>query len=197
MSILQQFNKRFSSTDLKRMSQDSRTWFKQNVKEVKGNVNRQKLLKDSRTTLMTQPIVGSMVMYFYDPKHAKTLPYYDAFPLVIITDVTPDGWYGINLHYLSPIMRAKLLEQLTATLTNKRYDKNTKFKINYNILQSVRKFKAFQPCFKRYLVQHVNSQVRVIHPKDWETCVFLPTEQFRGNPSNKSHIWGRSRKAIK
>ena len=29
-------------------------------------------------------IIGSMQMFFYDPKYKDTLPYYDKFPLAII-----------------------------------------------------------------------------------------------------------------
>ena len=35
-------------------------------------------------------IEGRMYNFFYDPKHERTLPYYDRFPLAIMIAMTPD-----------------------------------------------------------------------------------------------------------
>jgi hypothetical protein len=41
--------------------------------------------------------VGSMQMFFYDPKTKETLPYYDTFPLVVVVGPAEGGFYGLNL----------------------------------------------------------------------------------------------------
>src|SRR5690606_41052373 len=52
-----------------------------------------------------KPVPGRFYLYKYDPKTKEQMPYYDAMPLVLITDVTPDGWYGINFHYMPPVVQ--------------------------------------------------------------------------------------------
>ena len=61
------------------------------------------------------------MMYFfnYDPKHKETLPYYDRYPLVICVKLLPDGFHGLNLHYLPPMQRAGLLTKLEEVASNK------------------------------------------------------------------------------
>ena len=83
----------------------SRDWFQKNV--TKLQVNRQAILADSRLKRTATNIRGNMYMYFYDPKHKLTLPYYDRFPLTIMVDGAKGGFYGLNLHYLNYNTRAK------------------------------------------------------------------------------------------
>ena len=135
---------------------------------------------------------GSMFKYFYDPKHREKLPYYDMFPLTIMIEPAPDGFYGLNLHYLSPVVRAKFLDKLLETANNKRYDESTRLKLTYQMMKGVNKFKEFKPCFKHYLTKHVNSQIVMVEPPEWEIAIFLPTEQFA--KKSKSHVWGQSKR---
>lgn len=174
-------------------SDQSRKWFREKVKEL-GKVNRHSLLKDPALTTKSRFGIGSMFMFFYDPKHRETLPYYDMFPLTIMVQKAPGGFYGLNLHYLAPVPRAKLMDALLDTVTNKNYDENTKMRINYDILNSARKFKAFQPCFKHYLTSHVDSKIVKVDAPEWEIALFLPTEQFA--KKNKNYVWSQSRKSI-
>ena len=94
-------------------------WFK---KELQGmrTVNRQTLLKDENLKLRSRPLPGRMFMYFYDPKHKKTLPYYDRFPLIFMVEKAEGGFYGLNLHYLPPKQRAIFFDRLTDYSTNKK-----------------------------------------------------------------------------
>jgi len=58
---------------------DAREWFRDEASNIKS-VNSQQMMK---TGVSGSPAMGSMYMFFYDPKYKKTLPYYDRFPLVI------------------------------------------------------------------------------------------------------------------
>lgn len=176
---------------VKPRSEESRKWFRQKVKEL-GAVNRHSLLKDSALTKQNRFIAGKMMMFFYDPKHRKTLPFYDSFPLVIMLEPAPGGFYGLNLHYLSPMVRAKFLDKLMETTNNNKFDETTRFKLTYQLLKSVRKFKEFQPCFKHYLRSQVDSNMVIVEPPEWEIAIFLPTEQFY--KKNKTHVWGNSKR---
>ena len=64
---------------------DSMDWFRDKLRNMR-NINRQQLIKDQRLERVTRPRMGDMYMFFYDPKHKDTLPYYDTFPLIIMVE---------------------------------------------------------------------------------------------------------------
>lgn len=171
----------------------SRQWFRNEVKNIK--VNRRSLLKDPSLEKRNKARIGSMYMYFYDPKHRETLPYYDVFPLTIMVEQVPGGFYGLNLHYLPLALRAKLFDQLVDLTNNKKYDESTRFKLRYDLLKSASKLRLFKPCFKHYLYSQIEGRVAMVEAPVWEMALFLPTEQFR--KSTKSAVWKDSRQAIR
>ena len=178
---------------LRARSVEARRWFRKKTTEL-GGTNRQSLLKDAALKRQGAPSPGDMYMYFYDPKHRQTLPYYDMFPLTIMVEPTRDGFYGLNLHYLSPMLRAKFLDKLMDTANNQRFDDDTKLGLNYQMLKSVAKYREFQPCFKRYLTKHIQGKVAKVEAPEWDIAIFLPIEQFKGK--NKTHVWGASKRMI-
>ena len=89
----------------------SRKWFQRKVKEL-GKVQQRKVLKDDALHKVNKPLIGDMVMYFYDPKLKVELPYYDRFPLTIMVQQAKGGFHGLNLHYFSPTVRALFLDEL-------------------------------------------------------------------------------------
>ena len=137
---------------------------------------------------------GYMYAFKYDPKTKNDLPYYDTFPLIFPVRMDSDGFLGINFHYLPPVLRAKLMNALYSTLTNKKYDDTTKVKISYSILQSASKYRFFKPMLKKYLRSHVRSQFLEVQVNEWDIAIFLPTESFR--KADTGRVWEESRKKI-
>jgi hypothetical protein len=137
---------------------------------------------------------GYMYAFKYDPKTKNDLPYYDTFPLIFPVRMDSDGFLGINFHYLPPVLRAKLMNALYSTLTNKKYDDTTKVKISYSILQSASKYRYFKPMLKKYLRSHVRSQFLEIQVNEWDIAIFLPTESFR--KADTGRVWEDSRKQL-
>jgi hypothetical protein len=137
---------------------------------------------------------GYMYAFKYDPKMKKELPYYDTFPLIFPVRIDSDGFLGINFHYLPPVLRAKLMNALYSTLTNKKYDDSTRVKISYSILQSASKYRYFKPMLKKYLRSHVRSQFLEIQVNEWDMAIFLPTESFR--KADTGRVWEESRKQL-
>ena len=172
----------------------SREWFQSKVKEL-GKVNRQDLLKDDALDPTTREISGSMYMYFYDPKMKNELPYYDRFPLVIMVEQAKGGFYGLNLHYLRPDIRAEFLDKLMNLAPKKLNDRSRVVKMKYDLLKDVQKYKEFKPCFKHYLTGHIKSKMVRVPMTEWEIAVFLPTEQF--SKASKSKVWAESIKIAK
>ena len=170
----------------------AREWFRTAAQEIR-NVNRNRLMTDKKNikTVLDQKCIGKMYTFFYDPKHKETLPYYDLFPLIFLVGFKENGFMGINLHYLPPFLRAKLMDALYQTINNVRYDDTTKLKISYNILNSATKYRYFKPCLKHYLWEHVDGNYLNIEPNNWDAALMLPTEQFR--KATKDQIWRDSR----
>jgi hypothetical protein len=178
---------------IKPRSDESLNWFRLKVKSI-VNPSRDKLLKDSAVKKVNTPLPGRMFMYFYDPKTKETLPYYDKFPLIIMVEKAPKGFYGLNLHYLPPKLRAKFFDKLLEFKNNKKYDNSTRFRITYDFLKSASKLNEFKPCFKRYLNKHVTSTIAEVPSTEWEAALFLPTEQFV--KKSKTSVWSTSKGLI-
>lgn len=175
-------------------TREATQWFRKKASALKS-VRRYDLLKDDIVTKTNKPMPGEMIMYFYDPKTKASLPYYDMFPLVILVDKAPGGWYGMNLHYLHPLVRARFLDRLMDTASDKRYDEDTRLKINYQMLKTAARYKQFAPTFKRYLSKQVESNMVKVNMTEWPIAAFLPTEDFA--KASKSTVWKESSKAYR
>ena len=163
-------------------TKESRAWFMGKVANMRS-INRSALMREDVISLeqprYTRDLIGRMFMFFYDPKTKDDLPYYDKFPLIILVGPAPGGFYGLNLHYLPPIFRAKMLDALMDITNNKAYDETTKFRIRYEVLNRMRKLRYFKPCWKHYLLDHVKGRFGRVHAPEWEIATFLPTAQWK------------------
>jgi len=173
-------------------SLEARNWLRQKAAEVR-TVNPKATIQQG-PFLTNRIITGNMYLFAYDPKTKEDLPYYDRFPLVFPFRRVPDGFYGINLHYLPPLLRAKLMDALYDTVNNDNMDETTRLRINYRILQSAAKFRYFEPCVKHYLNNHVRTRFLWIPADQWETALFLPLERFVG--ATKQQVWKDSRRMV-
>lgn len=172
---------------LKPNTKYSRDWFREkasNIQKINPRTVVDKLRGRSVTRVRADDI-GRMFMYFYDPKTKEQLPYYDRFPLIFVVNVYQDGFLGINLHYLPPMYRAKLMDALYSTINNNRYDATTKLKLSYKLLESTSKLRWFKPCLKRYLYSHVRSNMVEVPVSEWDYCAMLPLERFKKATSLK------------
>lgn len=172
---------------------ESRDWFRKKAQQLR-RVNRRQLMQSEPLQLQSRFAPGAMAMFFYQPKTRDKLPYYDSFPLTIIVDKAEGGFYGMNLHYLPPVLRAKFLDSLLDNTNNKYYDEKTRFAVNYNYLKRSARMKYFKPCFKHYLTEHVRSRFAMVPAPEWEIATFLPTADWQKAGANK--VYADSRKMI-
>ena len=171
-------------------SKQSMNWFRKKVDEL-GNVSRTKVMSDPALKKKSNPDVGDMVMYVYDPKFKKTLPYYDTFPLTIMVQPAPGGFHGLNLHYLSPVVRANFLDELMGLAPKKMTETTRLRSLRYELLKKASKFKEFKPCFKHYLTNHVKGNVVRVPMTEWEIAIFLPIDNFK--KVSRDTVWRYSR----
>jgi len=171
-------------------SKEANVWFQKKAKEL-GPIGKT-VLSDDRLLDGQQTRPGDMVMYIYDPKLKATLPYYDTFPLSIVVGPAKDGFYGINLHYLPPKVRAIFLDKLGDIVSNKKFNATTKFRITYNLLKATKNYKYFKPCFKHYLTKHVSSKIMKVNAAEWNIAIFLQTAKFK--KASEGKVWADSRR---
>lgn len=181
----------------------ARDWYRTQAKEItRTNRNRSqgdKLIRELRSDQDRRQdarfIMGNMYLLAYDPKHKDTLPYYDRFPLIFPINKAKGGFLGLNMHYLPPILRAKLMDQLYTVLNNNRFDETTKLTASYKVLNGAAKFKEFGPCIKHYLNAHVRTKPAYINPTEWDIALFLPTQKFVG--ATATQVYADSRRMIR
>lgn len=137
-------------------------------------------------------LIGNMYLFRYDAHGKDTLPYWDASPLVIPIDLTPDGFLGINFHYLGYLHRALLLDRLRDFNGNQHDRRRDISNVSYSKINAISRYKYFRPALKRYKFDGIQSQLLEVHEGDWEMALFLPIHDFRG--SSARTVWSNSAK---
>lgn len=164
-------NKILKSGLISNKIKQSRTWY------TDAATMAARFIKEgSKTKADVKP--GEMYMFVYDPKNKATLPLYDRFPIIFPVGPAPGGFYGLNFHYLDYEQRAKLLTALMGTMDDEKLTASSKIQISYSIIQNVSQMKDYKLCFKHYLRSHVRSPFIYVRPEDWETAIFLPSDDF-------------------
>jgi len=178
-SLLERFENQRPS-EFKARSEESLIWLRDNMRGMRVNVDR--FYKQSDFNKTDRYLEGRMYSYFYDPKYAEVLPYYDIFPVTLILQLEKNGFMGLNLHYIPPRYRIALLDQLYRYAVKDDEDADdmqTRLRISWDILRSAAKLKWAKPCLKRYLTSHVVGPALEITPDHWDTVAMLPLARFQ------------------
>ena len=156
---------------------DSRDWFRYKASLV-GAISPNRVIAGNADNQRNNVLPGYMYLFNYDAKTKDQLPYWDRFPLIFPFKMEADSFLGINLHYLPPLYRAKLMDALYDLVSNKNFDEKTKLRLSYDMLNASARYKYFEPCIKRYLKSHVKSRFLLIPSNEWDIALFLPLERF-------------------
>ena len=166
----------------------STQWYRDKIKEF-GTPTSLDLIRDGKRD--SKPFYGKLNMFVYDPKFKKKLPYYDTFPLVLPLETYPDGFLGINFHYLPIPLRVKLLDKLTDYSSNDKFDETTRLNVKY---ENVKRIKLIQPTLHKYLYSYTNSAFRRIDADEFVIATMLPVQQFKKASSRE--VWSDSRRML-
>ena len=163
----------------KPFSLKSTDWFQKKIKGLNVNANRtSKQIINSKQSVNTFNI-GNLYCFFYDPKTADQLPYYDSFPLILVLQKTHTGFIGLNLHYLPIELRVTFLRALAPFASTDKDRNIKKLRISYDILMNSKVNRFVKPCIKQYLFSQVNSNIVKIEANEFETAIWLPLQQFK------------------
>lgn len=194
------FTNKLSGPTTKRFNQgevELRDWFRDKALQVTSkstNINRLTTKQSSLANTVPMVRLGRLTMYRYDPKWKDELPYYDKFPMIFPIELYDNGWLGINLHYLPPVYRARLMDAIWDTANNAAYNDTTRMQITYEIMKSAAKFRYFKPCIKRYLTSHIRSPLMEVDVNEWDYALFLPLARFEKARQRK--VWDDSVNSI-
>ena len=149
-------------------------WYRKQVQSM-TTPGARSLIRSGKATL--RPKYGIMNLFGYDPKHKERLPYYDTFPLIFPLEPAKGGFIGLNFHYLPPLARVRFLRSLANTTTDKKFDKSTRYRINWRNNEFMRK------TAKHYLFNHVRTSFLNITAEEMAIAIFLPVARFKkGSP---------------
>ena len=149
-------------------------WYRKKVAAM-TTPGARSLINKGKATL--RPKYGIMNLFGYDPKHKDRLPYYDTFPLIFPLEPAKGGFIGLNFHYLRPGARAAFLRSLANTTTDKKFDKKTRYRINWRNNEFMRK------TAKHYLFNQVRTSFLNITAEEMAIAIFLPVARFKkGSP---------------
>ena len=166
----------------------STAWYREKIKEF-GTPGALDLIRDGKRD--NKPFYGKLNMFVYDPKWKKKLPYYDTFPLVLPLENYPDGFLGINMHYLPISLRVRLLDRLVDFSNNTKFDESTRLVVDYSKLKNV---KLIKPTIHRYLSGQMKSQIRRIDADEFTIATLLPVQRFKKQSAGA--VWSESKGMI-
>ena len=155
----------------------SMDWFRRRIRKDKPIKDHTRVSRDLKTARFE---LGSLCTYVYDPKTKDKLPFYDMFPLVIVLAPAKGGWYGCNLHYLPPTIRAEILLDIGYKRANLG-----------QIAKRIENNPLTRPALKRYLQGQLQSKPVVIPRDEWEIAIQLPFENFIN--ATQKQVWKDSR----
>jgi hypothetical protein len=192
-SKLTQLAKQKTASELQTMGRDAYRWLTKKISSLSNPTGiASTIAREDRGNHFYN---GGLYFFYYDPKTKADLPYYDRFPLVLVLNIEADGFTGLNLHYLPIQYRVAFLDKLMDFAVVDGNKDIQRMNVTYDILNASRRFKEFKPCFKKYLMSHVQSKILAVQPNEWDVAAFLPIQQFRKAAPAK--VWQESLEQIR
>lgn len=172
--------------ELKTLSKQGQGWFRQQIRDIKKNrFNKYQFIINGRQDTVRRLEVGKLYFFEYVAKYggmgsdiptSQQLPVWDRYPLVLPFTTAPNGFIGINLHYLPIRARAWLLDKLLGTANVPA----NKLRINWQILSGLSRIDIGQYATHRYLLNHITSPFRLVRIDDYANAIMLPFAGWYG-----------------
>lgn len=195
VSKLTDLTQQRTAVDYPRFTTDSYKWYVSKINNLRNPVALANQIKKETNRNTNRFLLGGLYCFYYNAKTADQLRYWDAFPLVMPLERYNDGFLGLNFHYLPPRIRAGFMDKLLDRAITDDDNNPTRVRMTYDILSASKRYREFRPCLKKYLYSQIASKILRIQPNEWETAVFLPTQQFQ--KERASTVWRESMSEIK
>ena len=163
----------------------SMRWYRQKVQDLLPKPQVRAMIREGVKTqkVTVRPNFGTMNLFYYRPKGAAKLPYYDIFPLVIpIGRRLNDGFVGLNFHYLSVPQRWLLLERLSMFQVPSELDSFDTGEGAGDVMalfwSKIRRKRGVRPIVKRYLTKNIKSRFLKIELSEMLIALSIPMERF-------------------
>ena len=163
----------------------SMRWYRQKVQDLLPKPQVRAMIREGvkNQKVTVRPNFGTMNLFYYRPKGAAKLPYYDVFPLVIpIGRRLNDGFVGLNFHYLSVPQRWLLLERLSMFQVPSELDAFDTGEGAGDVMalfwSKIRRKRGVRPIVKRYLTKNIKSRFLKIELSEMLIALSIPMERF-------------------
>lgn len=170
-------------------------WLANQLSKIRSTMRQETFIDSSETTTNKSIYPGRMYFFGYSPKTKADLHFWDEFPIVVALHKQRGGFLGLNLHYLSPGLRAQFLNRLLVFVDNPNYldsqDNGARMRVTYGMLKKAASLRLFKHCIKRYEYGHIRTKLAFIPPPEWKAVPFFPLERFKG--ATKEMVWRLSR----
>ena len=160
-------------------------WYRQKVQELLPKPQVRRMIREGYKTqkVTVRPNFGMMNLFYYRPKGAEKLPYYDIFPLVIpMGRRLNDGFVGINFHYLSVPQRWLLLERLLMFQMPSELDSFDSEEGAGEVMalfwSKIKRKRGVKPIVRRYLTKNIQSYFLKIELSEMLIALAIPMERF-------------------
>lgn len=120
-----------------------------------------------KSKVVTDLTIGNLVMFRYNAKTARDLPFYDRNPLVLVVAEENEVFYGTNIHYYKPKERVGIVEYLREDIQSGGED--------------YMGFLFGSAGFHKYLKSYVRSLFLEVAAEEWGKASLLPAEEFVRN----------------
>ena len=160
-------------------------WYRQKVQDLLPQPFARQMIREGfkEGKVTRRPNFGMMNLFYYRPKGAEKLPYYDIFPLVIpLGRRLNDGFVGINFHYLSVPQRWLLLERLSMFQVPSELDAFDTEEGGGDVMalfwSKIRRKRGVKPIVRRYLTKYIQSRFLKIELSEMLIALAIPMERF-------------------
>lgn len=159
----------------------SAKWFREKIRNYKSGVYDEEIYGKNSYAGMTVRgfnvnYLGQICIFHYDAKYREVLPIWDRYPLSLIYNEDRLHYYGLNFHYVPPIIRFTILESLVNEV---RFLPNDKayFVATYEKMKKLQTIRYMKPCFKTYLKNRMTPP-KIIKPLYWFNAIYLPKAEW-------------------
>jgi len=170
-------------------------WFKNALggirkKKAGSAKDYEQILKDNSKGIKRR-LLGQVIVFRYIP-NSKT-KFYDKFPIVIVTGVSGNTITGLNLHYVPPMDRIKLILLMNSLLFNQKEMDLQKTRVKIFSLLTKKIFaKYIGTAVNNYTIKNIAGKPKLTTPEEWSYLAFLPV--FKGISPSK--VYSEISKAV-